>query len=131
MDQAVLWAMILMASTPAHAVIRPAARAVEVTFSSQGSGVNRSVQTQVLALVAEIVKEVRLSKMTAKPWGREGEWSLCLEYFDWQHARQQAEPAIKRIIEASGDELTSYVILLDCSGAMTEGSLAEKFGVRS
>jgi len=98
---------------------RRASMAIEVELSSSGSGIDHATQDEVLALANDEIRAARLVVMTVKPWGREGERTLCLEFSDLGNVRKvaaQVEAIVARGNESVGREASFSRLVLNCSG---------------
>ena len=61
---------------------RPTARAVEVTFSSIGSGIDEHAYEQIFTLATESLASGKATLISRIPWGKEGEVTLCVQMRD-------------------------------------------------
>lgn len=65
---------------------RLAPLAVVIKFASFGSGADQRVVAQVNEIVEQQKKQGLIAMVTTTPWGREGEFDLCVEYKNFNDA---------------------------------------------
>lgn len=65
---------------------RLAPMAVVIKFASLGAGADQRVVQAVQAVVQEHQKKGLVELVTTTPWGREGEFDLCVEYKNFNDA---------------------------------------------
>ncbi len=93
--------------------------AIEVVFSSPGNGIDGETQDAILSLASDEIRGGRLAALTVKPWGHEGERTLCLQFRDPVYVRT-VEARIQELVrhgnQASGFGKTSAALVLNCVG---------------
>jgi hypothetical protein len=125
-DRALAFVFCLVAILPAVSFAdsrgsegRLAPLAVEVAFSSFGSGIDGDAQREILEVMNEKVRSGKLVAMTVKRWGREGERTMCFQFSNTLAARQMEDQVLK-IAQAgnaaSNRGKTSVALALNCSG---------------
>ncbi len=67
---------------------QPKARAVEVVFSSSGSGIDERAFKQIFAIATESLASRKAALISSIPWGKEGEVALCIQMRDGIDAYQ-------------------------------------------
>lgn len=76
---------------------RPLPLAVEVVFSSIGSGIDMRAYEQIFSMATESLASGKASLISRIPWGKEGEVTFCIQMRDWMDAyqfRQSISPII-------------------------------------
>lgn len=98
---------------------RRTAMAIKVRFSSSGTGIDAKTQDRILALANEEIRSGQLVALTVRPWGREGERDLCLQFSDLQRVRAvatQVQNVLREGNAVPGVSRTSATLAQDCFG---------------
>lgn len=94
---------------------RLGALAVEVAFVSPGNGIYQEAKDEIVDLSAEQLKQGKVTQINGKSWGREGEFTLCVQFTDPVLA-YEFQKEIAPIIEADPSAIvrTSAKRILNC-----------------
>jgi hypothetical protein len=98
---------------------RRAPQAIQIDFNSPGNGIDSATLDQVLALANDEIRSAKLELLTVKPWGREGERTLCLQFADVFYVRTvfaRIQEVVKQGNTLSGFNKTSAKLALNCTG---------------